>query len=645
MVERIIPGTYISVRAEGLIAAGGVATGVVGVVGTASRGPVNEPVTLAGFANARDIFGLPDDFRQPEDGATPLTLVRALQHVYGNGAGSVVAVRVTGATATQATYAVQDTDGHTVAMLTATTPGTWGNDIRIEVEEAEEDCRIDGETQTTSFDRLNYAPVVPSAENRIRVTRGITRRVETPNLVYKQVYRDEEVRPTTAGAFILAHGPVEEVPGVNEVRVLSATGQLVRRYGDDDILYGAGAPPGANELRINPSTRELTFEATQVPSAGQQVLATYGAGHADPTPGQLLVTTWDGSLDFATGEAPQPADGDTLSASYVVDRSQCAQVTLRSGVVAERFTAPDGEQLSLAINRSSTLVSGEPDETHGGALPRRDIDAYFGSGTNTPGSNGADAGADEHAAGLERLLNETINIVVLAGQDAETMGAVLVGHLSTTAQTDHERIGVIGARGATVAEFLGHSMASDRVILVAPGIVYPDGTTLPPAYTAAAVAGLISSLPVQGSLTNKALNLPGLALDANRGQQSQLIQRNVLAVIRKEGFRVLKGITTEGTGMPFSAIPTRRIVDFAKYGVRSAANPYLGRLNNERVRAAMKATLDAFLTRMVQDEALTGYILDVSATRAQEIAGEVSVTMTLQPTFSIDFIVVTMNLQ
>lgn len=58
----------------------------------------------------------------------------------------------------------------------------------------------------------------------------------------------------------------------------------------------------------------------------------------------------------------------------------------------------------------------------------------------------------------------------------------------------------------------------------------------------------------------------------------------------------------------------------------------------------MKATLDGFLSRMVEDEALVGYKLDVSATRNQEIAGEAIVTMTLQPTFSIDFVKVTMSL-
>jgi hypothetical protein len=156
---------------------------------------------------------------------------------------------------------------------------------------------------------------------------------------------------------------------------------------------------------------------------------------------------------------------------------------------------------------------------------------------------------------------------------------------------------------------------------------------------------LISSFPAQTSLTNKTLNVPGLATSFNRGEQGQLIRRNVLAVVEREGgLRVLKGITTAGEGTPFSAIPTRRIVDYAKYGVRSAANPYIGRLNNARVRAALQSTLDAFLTRMVEDEALTGYELQVTATRAQEIAGEVNVVMTLQPTFSIEYVRVVMNL-
>src|SRR5215218_4166828 len=107
MTETVVPGTYITVRAEGLISAGRVATGIVGVVGTAANGSIGEPVTLADFADARERFGLPDDFDRPENGANPLTLVRALAHIYSNGAASVVAVRVAGSSQSSASYAVQ----------------------------------------------------------------------------------------------------------------------------------------------------------------------------------------------------------------------------------------------------------------------------------------------------------------------------------------------------------------------------------------------------------------------------------------------------------------------------------------------------------------------------------------------------------
>jgi hypothetical protein len=78
--------------------------------------------------------------------------------------------------------------------------------------------------------------------------------------------------------------------------------------------------------------------------------------------------------------------------------------------------------------------------------------------------------------------------------------------------------------------------------------------------------------------------------------------------------------------------------------VRSAAGPYIGLLNNDRVRAALRATINSFLKSMLDGEMLVAFGLDVSATREQQIAGIVQVTITLQPVFSINFIKVTMIL-
>ena len=168
--------------------------------------------------------------------------------------------------------------------------------------------------------------------------------------------------------------------------------------------------------------------------------------------------------------------------------------------------------------------------------------------------------------------------------------------------------------------------------------------TLPGAYTAAAIAGLISSYSPHVSLTNKPLAIRGLAAKYTNAELTRLVNAHVLALQEKLGFRVVKGITTS-TNTAWHQITTRRIVDYAKYGVRSAANPYIGLLNNERVRGALRATVNSFLAEMVNAEMLVSYDLDVTATRDEERQGIARVTLVLRPTFSIDFIKVTMFLE
>jgi len=651
MAEMIVPGTYIDVRSEGLISAGRIATGIVGVVGTAASGPIGKPVTLSGFASARDTFGSPDNFQQPNDGAHPLTLVRALQAIYANGASTVIAVRVAGAGAASADLALKAANGDTVAVITAATPGTWGGVLQVSVDPAADDLRLRGETQTQGFARLAYAPVLPSAETQIRVVRGATRATRTLNVVTTRIVKAESVGLNAQNKYLLsaasATSLVQAVASVNAVRVLErATGALVREYKDPNIRIGAGAPPAVGEVRIVPDTGELVFEATEMPKPVERVEADYAVGRAAPAAGQVLVTLWDGSLTFPAGEAPVQADGDSLIANYLVDRARCVRVTLGWGSVVERYTVPDGKLLATLVNAGSRLASAKADAVNGAKLPKTGVADYLGTGTNTPGSDGADATPSDYALALESLDNQLINIVHLAGQDSAGASAVLIGHLNATAETDHERIGVIGAAGSTVAQFTNHELTGqERVVLVAPGLKLADGSLLPAPYAAAAITGLISSLPPHTSLTNKPVTIPGLAQRFNRGEQEQLIKANVLALAEREGLRVVKGISTSGEGTAYSSVPIRRIVDYAKYGVRSAANSYLGRLNNTRVRGALKATLDGFLTRMVDDEMLTGYELEVTATRAQEIAGEVTVAMTIQPTFSIDYIRVVMVLK
>ncbi len=454
MVEAILPGTYITVRDEGLISAGQVVSGNIGIVGTAAKRPVDEVQILGSFSEAKAIFGEIDPARQ-------LTLIQALEQIYNNGGKTVYAVR-TATNATKATYQIKDSTDKDLVKLEAQTPGTWGNDIKIKITDADS----------------------PANSKKVELTYQTTK----------------------------------------ETYTISKSGDL--------------------EQQVNNQTK-----------------------------GSTLVTA------------------------------------------------------TLAKDSSSEAL----------ALPKNTGEVAFAAGSD---------GQPSYKNSLAQLENELINLVLLAGQDVTNpeMVTALLGHLNTTATIKRERIGLIGSGTSDdVNAIAGHPLDSDRLILVAPGLQISPQVKLSGAYTAAAVAGLLASLPVQASPTNKPLTIPGLAREFSTSQLEKLVSNRVLAIEKREGFRVVKGITT-ATNSAWHQITTRRIVDFAIYGVRSACNPYIGKLNNERVRGAMKATLDAFLTRMVQDEALISYELAVTANRVQEIAGEAIVTMTLRPTFSIDFIKVTMYL-
>jgi phage tail sheath protein FI len=256
---------------------------------------------------------------------------------------------------------------------------------------------------------------------------------------------------------------------------------------------------------------------------------------------------------------------------------------------------------------------------------------------------------DNFIAAFNELAKDDVNILVAPQLSTAEALAVFGPVLETAENNGRDMIAVVGSDATTVANISAQVTANDRIVLVTPGIRAFDATagadvTLPGTYAAAAVAGLLSTLAPQSSPTNKVL--PGVVQISQRfsyGEIRQLTSNRVLVLEQRRGIRVVRGVTTDDGA--FTQITTRRIVDFAKAGIRRSSEPFIGRLNNQRVRAALQGAIDGFLTTMVQDEALTGYSLEVTATRQDEIAGRAIVNAVLQPTFSIDFIAVTLVLQ
>lgn len=556
MSEMILPGTYIEVRPEGLIVPGRVSVNNVGVVGTAGKGPVDTPVILSSYTEARERFGDYDAWVNGE--SNELTLVRALEQVFTHGATTVLAVRIATGEA-RASFMLNSASGPCV-NLQAQSAGEWGNSLEVNVTDADAHSFVSNEQHNGGGAiSLAYTPVVQSARNRITHFIDAEQRTRILNIVY------------------------------------------------------AGAPG----------------------------------------PGQVQINTANGALTFAAGEAPAAAD--RITASYVVNQSASVKVTLRYGQQVEIHIVANGNDLVADINGASSLVTATA-AANAAELPGKFANAltyqFFGTGANTRGDNGAVVTPADYKEGLDRLMNEPAHILIAAGQSHAAIGADLTAHVNAASSdlNKRERIGIVGsALNDTLDTLRGHDLNSDRIVFVAPGIVATDAATgkrvtLPGAYAAAAVAGLMASYSPHISLTNKPLPVAGLQTTFTNAELTQLVQSRVLALQDKLGFKVLKGITTS-TNTAWHQITTRRIVDYAKYGVRSAADPYIGLLNNARVRGAMRATINSFLAEMVEDEMLISYDLDVSATREEERQGIAKVTIVLRPVFSIDFIKVTMFLE
>jgi hypothetical protein len=350
-------------------------------------------------------------------------------------------------------------------------------------------------------------------------------------------------------------------------------------------------------------------------------------------------------------------DSLVVPGTYVQVRAEAliggaAVSTGNIGIVGTAATVPTGTEL-LSGYAEAVAAFGAYDAFDDGAgklnLTRAIEIAYRnGAGVVFAHALPDTATASDFSAAFDAVIKDDVNIVIapqLSTADAiSTLGPIL----EQAENNNKDLIAVIGSDADDVDDIKAQVPDNDRIIFCTPGMqafdsAEKDLVTLPGTYTAAAVAGLLSSLSVQTSPTNKVL--PGVVKLSQRftyGEEVDLLKARALVLEERGGVRVVRGLTTDSG--PFKEITTRRITDFAKGGIRQVASPFIGRLNNQRVRKALNGAINGFLTGMVADEALIGYDLSVTATRQDEIAGRAMVNVLMQPTFSITFIPVTLTL-
>lgn len=432
---------------------------------------------------------------------------------------------------------------------------------------------------------------------------------------------------------------------LNEVVILGSFGEALETFGSYDRFPGTDAAPALTLTR----TLEQIFKG-----GGSTVYAVRVANLAEGATMKSMSWVVSGDADplFNLTATSPGTWANAIDAKLTAPAAGPVSIELQFRRAKETFVGATAGDLVREINDASRLVKATGLTEAGKDKAPKTLAAA--TEPNLGGPDGVAATATEIESGLALLAGERVNIVTVGGLNASAVSGTVLAHLEATENDGRERLAVLGVSGDELSKIaIDASAASNpRLILVAPGIVADDAARvgeadksvkLPAPYTAALLAGRLSTLAPHVSLTNKDVAADGLTRAYTRAEQKQLLSNRVLVIHSNLGRRVLKGISTD-TGA-FRQISVRRIVDFAKEGVRIGSNAYIGRLNNSRVRSALKATLDGFLAGMVLDEMLVSYTLDVTATRRQEIDGQALVTMTLRPTFSIDFVKVIMNLE
>jgi len=706
MPEMILPGTYIEVRAEGLIVPGPISIGNVGIVGTGRRGRLADPgdpttvYTPTNIGEARDIFGQYDAFDNSEEPNNPLTLVRAMELAYANGAQRVFAVRVAADGAAKASYTLA-ADGGTLAVE-AVAPGSGydGAELATGPYSLGLGVQVSGPGGAV-LETLGNLPQDPDqfaaqVDAASRLFSAINDGGNAPIAVGAAVARTTDGEDATPAVFAVQAGaaPAE--------RILFTARQAGTGMNGASITVAAGTAADNCTVTINSGTG-ITETWNQVPRARVAFLNTlsgtnpaydYAANAISVPPANLargsalFTVADDGSTADVTNQAAVSVTPgtDAVAAEFSIPAGAgFIRLTVRTpGAAANTWTVAVNSFLDVSftleravetwrdvpslpaafaqvINGTHPTYNYRTRASTGGGSNLFKVDAPGATGNVTAeqtatqtanGTNGANAGPDDYETGLAALLNQDVHIVVLAGQGLDARDK-LVGHVEN-ASTDlmkRERIGVIGSDPSRQrTDLVAPAQDEGRLTFVGPGVRVYDAVAnrevpLPGTYTAAAVAGRISSLDPHASPTNKTINIRGLETVFNGTELEQLVLGRVLALESRNGsIRIVRGITTS-TNTAWAQITTRRIVDYARFGVRAAANPFIGKLNNERVRQALKGSINSFLAAMVDREMLISYELDVSATRDQQIRGIAQVTMVLRPTFSIDYIRVVMYLE
>jgi hypothetical protein len=264
-------------------------------------------------------------------------------------------------------------------------------------------------------------------------------------------------------------------------------------------------------------------------------------------------------------------------------------------------------------------------------------------------TGGLDLSKKAYIDALEALKDESdVDMVYVAIQDYSDAATVteiysnVISHCQLMSADSKGRMGIghIPLHMDLVnATKMSNTLLSDRFVLLSPFGV------------AGAVAGCIGALDYFQSPTFKTIaGVVPLSRSIPLEEQSGLLKSNIVPVVeqRGRGVIILRGLTTDG-----DQISVRRVADRAVRGTRLIGELFIGRLNNEDGRGALKQKLIEFLSQMQKEGGLVpstdgkspAFNVNVYSSQDDFVKGIVRVDIAVRPVRAIDFIYATILVQ
>lgn len=429
------------------------------------------------------------------------------------------------------------------------------------------------------------------------------------------------------------------------LRVLRS-GAEVERF--NDLVVDASDPAdlfgAVNRLSKTVVAVDPGFDSED-PAAGDYALDEAGTAEVpmDGAPGTPL-------MDVRTLPG---VDSDGMTVRIQGSDDELSVEILRNGARQELF-----EDLTMdpdSARHLPALLAAESRLVHVTGRSSLDANARLPAATTVPVefTDGSSPSVDDYREAIDLLADDPrIDLVLAAiepGRDTSDVVQIhqaLVGHAVTMSDNGAPRIAFGSITPDDAGDLDGirdHSAAvrNRRMVLVA-----PPGS-------AGAVAGLVGRMTPMDSPTFKPIPMHGIPPSSYRESQlNRLLGPSTnLCVVQQRAGRgviVLKGIDTTG-----DQISVTRVADQAIRETKAIAENFIGRLNSDEARAALRQQLVATFTRMERAGALVpstdgsdpAFVVDVYSTQQDFAQGIVRIDIAVRPVRSIDYVYATIRVK